>query len=30
MAQNYDLQNTGPEVQERLDQVPVTKQELTD
>ena len=28
MAQNYDLQNTGPEVQERLDQVPVTQQEL--
>ena len=30
MAQNYDLQNTGPEVQERLDQVPVTQQELTE
>ena len=30
MAQNYDLQNTGHEVQERLDQVPVTQQELTE
>ena len=30
MAQNYDLNNTGPEVQERLDQVPVTQQELTE
>lgn len=28
MAQNYDLQNTGTEVQGRLDQVPVTQQEL--
>jgi hypothetical protein len=28
MAQNYDLNNTGPEVQERLDQVPVTQREL--
>jgi hypothetical protein len=28
MAQNYDLTNTGAEVQERLDQVPVTQQEL--
>lgn len=28
MAQNYDLNNTGPEVQERLDQVPVTQQDL--
>lgn len=28
--QNYDLNNTGPEVQERLDQVPVTQQELTE
>jgi len=28
MAQNYDLNNTGHEVQERLDQVPVTQQEL--
>ena len=28
MAQNYDLNNTGPEVQERLDQVPVTQRDL--
>jgi hypothetical protein len=28
MATNYDLTNTGPEVQGRLDQVPVTQQEL--
>lgn len=28
--QNYDLTNTGPEVQQRLDQVPVTQQELTE
>ena len=30
MAQNYDLNNTGHEVQERLDQVPVTQQELNE
>ena len=30
MAQNYDLNNTGPEVQDRLDQVPVTQQELNE
>ena len=28
MSQNYDLQNTGSEVQQRLDQVPVTQREL--
>lgn len=28
MATNYDLNNTGQEVQERLDQVPVTQQDL--
>lgn len=28
MARNYDLQNTGAEVQQRLDQVPVTQEEL--
>ena len=29
MARNYDLQNTGAEVQQRLDQVPVTQEELS-
>ncbi len=29
MATNFDLNNTGPEVQERLDQVPENTQDIT-
>lgn len=28
MAQNFDLTQTGPELQERIDQVPITREEL--